>query len=663
MKKLVLFWFVTTALFGLDGMYNIKTDSFDKSEVLHKVEKKAKQINYTKLPKSNVAKQHKEKIEQLNSYLEQLLSLKTKDNTLHVKLQKAQKNLNNIKNKTQKQINRKIRNYATLKRVSYYVVLHPLDEEYSLDFQNYLIDKYAITKYKQKFTSTMSDKGVESFSYTIENQKEFGLMKQEVLKEHTYREENIHVVVVKATQYPFKATNITTKANATTTKVDKFKESKVVIIPVYSINEVGEKLTGHIAKSEKSQLLKEIKKTVPIKKTQKRLYRANKQIKDATKALYKAHKENIKKLNEAVASVEAAKEKYNKNQEKIKQYKKEATKLAQYYGIELNLDELQKIVIVTPRNYSEYVEADEETDFIVRKTKKYLSHISLEGVAQKEKIIDFYDLDVENISDILMLQYASIHLLPYVEGKKLSLMVFAVLKIEKKVTQNDFIQKQLEYTTLEFLPVQKGYERIFIATTELPVSVIKQFLEEKHKRVKHYFDTYCLEDSTLPEEARDYKNVDKEYYDYPAVCYKQEKIKDILKWLSKKVGKKITLPTSSEWSYVATNANTTKYCWGNETVEELVEDEKVVENIFIDDEDYPHDGEPRLQKVKSFPASKLGMYDMCGNGYELVQEGGEFMIKGNSYISYIEESDAPALEYDYTLNPLITLRVVYRQKR
>lgn len=663
MRQILLLGFFASLLFGLDGIYNIQTSSFDKDEVLQKVKLKAKQFNYAHLPDAKTANLHVQKIKQFNSDIENLLEYKNKGNLLFQKLNEKQKNLQYLQTKTKKSIQRKTRNYATLKRTTYYVVMEPIGQSYKEELQNFLIDKYAITKYRQNLKTTMSDRGVESFSYIIENEKEFGLMKQEVLKEHTYREKNLHLLLVKVVQYPFKSTNISAKNNTTSTTVDKFKESSVEIIPVQSIQDVAKKLALKLSDAATTKVAKEINKTIPLKKSKKRLYRANKQIKDATKKLYTTYKSNIEKLNSAASAVEFAKQNYQANQKAIEELKDKVIKLAGYYGIELNTDELQKIVVLSPAEYAEYVEADEEVDFVMRKTKKYLQSISLEGVAQQEKIINFYDLDVKNLAQVLMLQYDSLHLMPYIEGKKLSLMLFGVLKVEKKITKDDYIRKTLSYSTLEFLPVQKGYERIFVQTTELSVGTVKEFLEQKHKKTKYFFDTYCLEDSTLPEGARDFKNVEEEYYDYPAVCYKQEKIQDILEWLSQKVGKKITLATSDEWSYVATNANTTKYCWGNESVDELIENEKVVENIFIESEDYPQDGEPRLRKIQSFPPSKLGFYDMCGNGYELVKQDGEFMIKGNSYISYIEESAAPALEYDYTLNPLITLRVLYKQNR
>ncbi len=125
-------------------------------------------------------------------------------------------------------------------------------------------------------------------------------------------------------------------------------------------------------------------------------------------------------------------------------------------------------------------------------------------------------------------------------------------------------------------------------------------------------------------------------------------------WLSKRVGKKLKFPTTEEWSYIASNSNSSEYCWGNATIEELNEDGLKPENIYYED-----DEDTTIKEIKKYAKSMLGMYDMCGNVHELVKDENEFMIKGNSYISFIESSSAPALEYDEGLSPMIGIRAFY----
>jgi hypothetical protein len=661
-KKILFLLFIIFNLYALDGMYNLRVDTFDKSEVLQKVEDKLQKVDFSHLKNDLTYQKHIDNINLLNHTISQIIELKSKDKELYQRYKSLQEKLNNLEQTSTKRLKKVTKRYRNVKRTTYFVVLHKLNEDYKQELQNHLIDKYAITKYKQDLKIVIkNDK--KNFKYTIENQKDFGLMKQEILDEKTYRDKNLHFVLIKVTQYPFKDSKSSLYNQKETKKVDIFKETSTKIIHIESINGVKEKIEPILSTQETNQILKSIKTHIKVSKAQRKLKKSTKKIKSIVKEIYKNYNYLTKKLNYLLVDVSNAKKEYEQNSKNINELYKKALKTAKYYNIELKFDELEKIIILSPREYQEYVEVGEESDFVYRKIKRYLLNITLKSVAQTEKIVNFYDLDIKNIDKFLLLQYSSIHFMPFIKEKKMGVVVFATLKIEKKITKNDFIKKELKYATLEFLPIQKGYERIFISTTELPIGVIKEFLETKRKKTKHYFDKYCLEDSTLPKEAKDFKNVSSNYYDYPAVCYKLEKIDDILKWLSKKIHKKVILPTPQEWSYIASNANTTKYCWGNKEIEELLEDEIIPENIYIENEEYKSEEEPKLYPIKSFPPSKLGIYDMCGNGYELVKDGDEYYIKGNSYISYIEESNAPALEYDYTLNPSITLRVEYKQNK
>ena len=135
---------------------------------------------------------------------------------------------------------------------------------------------------------------------------------------------------------------------------------------------------------------------------------------------------------------------------------------------------------------------------------------------------------------------------------------------------------------------------------------------------------------------------------------KVEKVEEFLRWLSNKIQQELIIPSVVDWSYVASNKNQTKYCWGNETMKQLKENGLIPENINYNDE-----GNTTLKKVKQYKSSKLGIYDMCGNTHELVKDGEVFMVKGNSYKSDIEKSDEAPMDFGYDLGPMLGLRVFY----
>jgi len=107
---------------------------------------------------------------------------------------------------------------------------------------------------------------------------------------------------------------------------------------------------------------------------------------------------------------------------------------------------------------------------------------------------------------------------------------------------------------------------------------------------------------------------------------------------------------------VASNSDTTDYCWGNATPDDLLDEGKKPENIYIDGLD---EEESTIQKVALYPKSKSGIYDMCGNVFELVIQDGELGYKGNSFSSYIEMADGEAESYEDDVNPTLGLRLFY----
>ncbi len=659
MNKILLLLISFGFLYALDGVKNIPLNTMDFDEVQKNVSKRLEKVDLKNLASNPDYKRHLKNIETLKSDLRELMMSQKSLMELESEYKDVVNEYNSAESRYNKKMDKVYSKNRHIKRVSYYLISHKLDQEYMPSLKNFLIDHDSIEKFDQKTEIKESSHGIVSYKNTVTTNKYFGQMQVETLKDVTLRDKDLNVKLVKVIQTPFVKSGSSDFTKSFKKDIDKFDES--LNLEVYKVTGVDDVKTNYLSKQslgidEQNQVLAALTENIDTKKSNKIYNESTKKIRTTLKKITQEHDRYIKRLNELSIKIDSLSSTLEDKKEKLSQKLESVDKLAKYYSISINLDELEKLVIITPKLYSEHVALGEERDFVLRKTRSYLSKISVSQVQQSETLSASYDISTTNLNKTKLVEYESIHIFPFVKGKELAALIFGVIELEDKVSSEDYITKELKYASLEFVPVKKGFKTIFASTTEISLGVVKEFLETNKQR--KYFDSYCIDDSTLPDEAKDFANVSEEYYGYPAVCFQLERIDEFLAWLSEKVGKKIEFPSADDWSYVASNSNSSDYCWGNDTLEELNLDEARPENIY-----YENGEDTYLQPIKKFKKSKLGMYDMCGNIHEFVIESGQLMIKGNSYISYIENSNAPAQEFSSDLNTMTGIRAFYTENK
>ena len=116
---------------------------------------------------------------------------------------------------------------------------------------------------------------------------------------------------------------------------------------------------------------------------------------------------------------------------------------------------------------------------------------------------------------------------------------------------------------------------------------------------------------------------------HPVVCVSTDEAKRYAGWRSKAEGRTLRLPTSAEWEWAArSGAASLRYAWGNvwpppDKAVNLA-DAKASALKYAANETQPYleydDGLTFSAPVGSFLPSKLGLYDMTGNVYELTSD-------------------------------------------
>ena len=645
------------SLKGVPKTTNLYVGSVDTQEVLQKVDKYYKSYDFTTLSKDKKGIQkHLNRLDTIEANLKTLASLRSQLEINYEDIKQLEVDIKNFKKYYNKKINRIYKNNSSLDRYTYIVVASKIGDNYKKELQNFLVENYAITKYDQ---STTLEKSLAStkMQNIIKTKKEFGQKSVEDVYDFVIRANNVVIKILRVTQNPFVKFSSNDKTTTThSSMVFDSSKSKIYDIKDIDTNKLITDIQQYFKLSDVviKPFASELKSKVNISKYKKEFDKSSKKIVSILQKLENTHK-TLAPKGVALQDEYSSKKELAKNiSKKLTTLLQQTQKLLKPYNISLTKENIGTISIVTPKIYSEKVQYKEEKEYIHRKVKAYISGISVTSLQQSETLIDFSDLSSETKKQHKLVEFETIHTLPFLDNNnKIGVLVFSSIAIKTKVDENDLVKFDFKYDTINFVPIKKGYKTIFVAQTEVTLGIVKEFLE--HNLAKKYFDQYCIDESFLPEEAKDFKNISQEYYRYPAICFKVDKIDGFINWVSKKTKRDITIPSVADWEYVASNSDTTDYCWGDATPEELEEEEQLPENIYLENSDI----QSSIMPVAKFPKSKAGVYDMCGNVFELTKQDGELTYKGNSFSSYIEESRGDAEYYSDEVNPSLGLRLFY----
>jgi len=637
---------------------NISVNSVDIDDLLEKSKKEIDKIDFKKLKFENKSSNyHKKRIDKAIYNLKLLSGYRQKLELSYIDRTDLAKSLTKAKKLYDRNINRIYRANKQIDRYTYILVVSKGDLSYESDLENFVIDKYAIKKYDQ---TTTLEKSLQStkMQNTIKTQKEFGQKYVDTIYDYIIRSENLNLAVLKVTQNPFVKLSKMMKNKTQKVENDVLKESTIFINDLSSQDfaQLQQKLQKKYSLdiSQIKPFISELKDKVDITKQKKDFQNSTNAITNVLKKLETQHEKELQNIATIDDQYKAKINMIKSIEPKLNNLLSKTQKLLKPYNIRITKETIGNITIVTPKVYKQRVDNKEESEFILRKINSFVSRINISDLKQSDLLIDFEDLTSTTKKTQKIIEYETIHALPYIEkNNEMGLLIFGSISIKDKLNEDDMLSFPLSYTTLKFVPIKKGYKTIFTGQKEVTLGLVKEFLEENS--FKRNFDQYCIDESSLPDEAKDYKNITSEFFDYPAVCFKVDKIDTFIKWVSKKINRDIVIPSSNEWGYVASNSQTTEYCWGDESLDDLIDEDIVPENIYLENSDT----QSAIKKVAKYPKSKSGLYDMCGNVFELTKDEDELTYKGNSFSSYIEVSIGDGEVYSQDINSNLGLRLFY----
>jgi formylglycine-generating enzyme len=124
--------------------------------------------------------------------------------------------------------------------------------------------------------------------------------------------------------------------------------------------------------------------------------------------------------------------------------------------------------------------------------------------------------------------------------------------------------------------------------------------------------------------SKDYKGVSLNKDEQPAVYVSWNDAKAFAKWLSRKSGKKFSLPTEAQWEYAARAGTKTERFWGDDPDDACkyanVRDQTIKNKWDWSNIHNCNDGYALTAPVGSFKPNNFGLYDMLGNVWEWCED-------------------------------------------
>jgi len=358
---------------GYAKTVNIKISSVDINQALSLSKDRVKKIRFDKLKDDmGEADEHRSKIDDIQIKLKEL-------DRLNADLMASQKELDELSPEVKKfakvydrAMNKIYRKNSFISRDFYVVVVHNIGQDYSSDFDNYIIQKYSIKKYDQQTILTKSTTKGSSLTQEIKTQKDFGLKKVEIVEDIPLRDKGINIKIIKVTQKPLKkgATSTTQQNKGATTSVQmSFEESGVYVSQIESFDKVNDTIVSKFSldRDRVSSLIADVRTKVDLGMSKVNFDKASRDLNRVLGFLAKKHSKLTKKFNKKKATYDNLLSDIGDIQKQINSLSIGVESMMKPYKIEYPKENNVEFKIITPKLYSEKVALGEEREFILEK--------------------------------------------------------------------------------------------------------------------------------------------------------------------------------------------------------------------------------------------------------------------------------------------------------